>query len=123
MTEVPAPAAPGAALGLRILVVDDDLNSREGLAMILESEGHVVAACANGNKALTKLRAGAYDVLLTDFVMPEMTGVELVSAALGVTPSLRCVIMSGHASVEAPAGVEWITKPIDLDALLASLRG
>jgi DNA-binding NtrC family response regulator len=60
-------------------------------------------------------------VLLTDFIMPEMTGLALVSAARALDATLRCVIMTGHRPPEgAPSDVEWIEKPLDLDKLLDS---
>jgi CheY-like chemotaxis protein len=105
---------------LRILVVEDDANSREALAMLLSDAGHIVEECANGRVALSKLSAGDYDVLLTDLVMPGMSGLELVNAARASAPRLRCVIISGQAPIE-DAPVLWLGKPLDVDALLAVL--
>jgi DNA-binding NtrC family response regulator len=60
-------------------------------------------------------------VLLTDLVMPGMSGLELIRAARTTHPSLRCLVMTGHPSSDEP-DVEWIAKPIDLDQLLAHLK-
>lgn len=105
---------------MHILVVDDDANSRDGLAELLTFEGYVVDTCADGPAALARLGESSFDVLLTDYVMPEMTGVELIDAARVTTPTLRCLIMSGHARV-GPADIVWVPKPIDVERLLLAL--
>jgi CheY-like chemotaxis protein len=103
-----------------ILVVDDDHNSREALAELLDGEGFVVEACRSGARALTFLTARSYDVLLTDLIMPGMSGLELARAARTAHPQIRCFVMTGHAPSEDP-DVRWIAKPIDFDRLLAIL--
>jgi len=109
-------------MSARILVVDDDETSRRALTRLLGSEGHVAHACESAAEALVALREGQYAVLLTDLVMPDMNGLELVRAARAIHPALRCMIMSGHAPVEgAESEVEWVEKPIDLDRLLETL--
>lgn len=105
---------------LRILVVDDDHNSCEGLAELLGDEGHAVEAYRTPTRALTALEAAAYDVLLTDLVMPGMSGLELVRAAQRLCPELRCFVMTGRAPKDEPE-IQWIAKPIDFDMLLATL--
>jgi CheY-like chemotaxis protein len=105
---------------LRILVVDDDPNSRDGLTELLIDEGHAVEACKAAVRALAHLETGPYDVLLTDLVMPGMSGLELIRTARITYPQLRCFVMTGHAPSDEP-DVQWIAKPIDIDLLLASL--
>jgi CheY-like chemotaxis protein len=105
---------------MKILVVDDDLNCCEGLSELLGSEGHVVVACRNGKRALAALEAESYDVLLTDLVMPGMSGLELVSSARRAHPQIRCFVMTGHAPRDEPY-IHWVAKPIDFDLLLTML--
>ena len=105
---------------LRILLVEDDRNSRECIAELLLGEGHEVAPCAHGDDALARLARASYDVLLTDLVMPGMSGLELTGVARARHPSLRCFIMTGQEPSDVP-GVGWIVKPIDFDLLLGSL--
>lgn len=68
-------------LGLRVLVVDDDVDSRELLSIILEMEGAEVFATSSTNQALSWLQQHRFDVLLSDLSMPETDGfgfIELV---------------------------------------------
>ncbi len=106
---------------LKILVVDDDHNSREGLAELLGQAGHAVEACRAGIRALAVLGSEPYDVLLTDLVMPGMSGLELIRTARSTNPQLRCFVMTGHAPTDEP-DIQWIAKPIDFDLLLARLE-
>lgn len=108
----------------RILVVEDDKNTCIALASILREEGYTVDICHDAHRALELLGAASYDVLLTDFVMPGMNGLELVGAAKELQGSLRCVMMSGHRMRDsAPELVAWIDKPIDIDQLILQLKG
>ena len=61
----------------KILVVDDEITSITILKKVLEDAGHRVTTVSEGNKALEKIREFKYDILLTDFNMPRMNGVEL----------------------------------------------
>ena len=109
-------------MSTRILVVDDDENTRKVLRRFLVSDGHIADACAGGTEALERLHANHYDVLLTDLVMPGMGGVALVDAARAIHPALRCLIMTGHAPIEGMTNdVAWVAKPIDIDQLLTTL--
>ncbi len=100
------------------MVVDDDEGTRKILSALLKSEGHAVHACEAAELALSQLSAAPADMLLTDLVMPGMTGLELVSAARELScPPRRIVVMSGHAPTEAANDIAWLRKPIDVDAL------
>ena len=110
-------------MSARILVVDDDTATREVLARFLARAGYSVESCASPAAALAQLGSAAFDVLLTDFVMPEGSGLDLITRATQLYPHLRCVIMSGHPrSADAAASIAWIEKPIDINKLLAAIR-
>jgi CheY-like chemotaxis protein len=104
----------------RVLVVDDDPPTRDIVALLLRDCGLVVDACSSATEALAKLARAAYDAVVTDHMMPEMTGLELVGGVRTRWPATKCVVLSGY---EAPAAVEttWLTKPLDLGALLDAL--
>lgn len=106
----------------RVLVVDDDMSTRMVLAKVLTRDGHSVVHCGTVAAALDELRAAPFDVLLTDYVLPKSSGVELIAEAVALHPALHCVVMSGHPRAsDAPSTVAWLDKPIDLEQLFAAL--
>jgi DNA-binding NtrC family response regulator len=105
----------------QILIVDDDRDSCEVLAEVLNEEGFQSKACTNAEQALDLLRQGKFQALLTDAVMPDISGVELVKRALAVDSRLRCVVLSGYSRPEG-VSLPWLRKPINVDALLMALR-
>lgn len=108
----------------RILLVDDDANTREVLAMLLSAQGHDVASCEGPTEALAELRAQPFNLLLTDYVMPVMNGLELTRAARALQPTIRCFVITGKlrpATLDL-GRVTWFDKPLDFDALVHALR-
>jgi CheY-like chemotaxis protein len=107
----------------KILVVEDNDDVREMMAVTLELEGHQVATAANGRDALEKLHAGSKPCLiLLDLMMPVMSGWEL-RTALNRDPELRdvpVVVVSaatGDMMKETDADA-YLPKPLDMDQLL-----
>jgi DNA-binding NtrC family response regulator len=92
---------PAVKRGLRILTVDDERSLRESCKMFLESEGYSVEAVGRGAEALDLLRRRAYDILLIDLHMSEVSGMELLAAALERHPETIAIIMTGNASVQS----------------------
>jgi len=108
---------------LRVLLVDDDSDGRGAIMRALGQSQHVAKECRDADDALAHLRSADYDVLLTDLVMPGISGLELIAVARRDRPDLRCIVMSGHERVaEADAHVVWLTKPIQLDSLFDALE-
>jgi DNA-binding response OmpR family regulator len=115
---------------MRLLVVEDDANVLGILRKQLHQEGHEVRGAANGRLALTELQVLPADIVITDWRMPEMDGVELCRA-IRADPSLRAtyiIMFTGQGSDEEQregirAGAnDYLTKPCRLDRLLASVR-
>ena len=108
---------------MQILIVDDDAQTRLLLARLLGDEGHEVDACANGAEALVRLCSKTYAAMLTDLVMPGMSGLELVREARATCPGLNCMIITGQRRPREAdrGGVPWFSKPLDFDALLACI--
>ncbi len=112
-----------------ILVVDDDVDIRETISMILEDEGYQVACAANGREALDYLRThGKPDLILLDLMMPVMDGAEFC-ARKRLDPSLSqipvvIVTASGQAREHATAlnASDLIYKPLALDTLLEKVH-
>lgn len=127
-----APAArPEEAAGtgpLRILLAEDDADLRVMTARMLRAEGHTVAEAADGLAAERLLAGGGFDALLSDIMMPGRTGTELAEYARSRYPSIRVVLMSGHAEGRmdtekaARLGYEFLQKPYDTEQLLRRLR-
>jgi len=89
------------------LLVDDEPNILDSMAMVLRSSGYEVTTARHGLEALVQLESGTPDVLISDLNMPEMTGFELLSAVRRLYPSIRLLAISGiyDAGGQAPAGV------------------
>lgn len=110
-------------MAMNILLVDDDQDSSRMLARMLRLDGYATDTCANAELALARLATTSYDVLMTDQTMPGMQGSDLVIAARHLQIGLRCIIATGRNAPEESlrGGATWITKPIDIDALIALL--
>ena len=106
-----------AARSLRILLVDDHNAVRETTAAMLQDLGHVITAAEDGNKMLEMLSAapGDFDLIVTDYAMPSMSGGEAIERARRIRPDLPGMIISGYADAESisrrPADVVILTKP------------
>ena len=84
----------------RILVVDDDRLVLSNTAAVLEDLGHTVHTAASGEEALTRLEQGReIDLIVTDQLMPGMTGLQLVASARERWPGLPCLLVSGFAEL------------------------
>ena len=108
-----------------ILVVDDDDSTLEFLALLLELEGYAVLTASNGEEALESASRTVPGLIVTDQMMPIMTGAELFRA-LKSSPRLRQVpVILNTSAPPAPArDLRWddlIRKPSDFDALLRAV--
>jgi PAS domain S-box-containing protein len=129
------PVAPDAALApdaaspagrsLRILLVDDDPLVLAGTLAMLEELGHdAVHIAASGAEALAVLeRDGGFDLLLTDHMMPGLSGMQLAARARALHPALPVLLASGFAELDEAAGATWprLRKPYGLTDLAAAL--
>lgn len=105
----------------RILVADDESVILELMTDVLTDEGYAVDTARNGREAIEMLRAdGEYVILLTDIMMPEMDGIQLIREARLIDPSLIPIVMTGFATLDtARAAVkegayDYILKPFSL---------
>ncbi|MEU4423466.1 PAS domain-containing protein [Actinoplanes sp. NPDC024001] len=129
-TQAVSPAAPTAPVlagdGWRILVVEDEEAVRDIVCRLLRKSGYQVFAAANPAEALRLCRDEdlAYDVLLTDVIMPGMSGTQLAAELRRDRPGLPVLFMSGYTSGPAPGGQELpadaplIRKPFETQTLL-----
>lgn len=82
----------------RILVVDDDSALRRLVATVLERKKFAVTEAPDGGKAVGMLEMGAFDLVITDIVMPEIEGLELVRHIRSLHPATKVMVVSGGGS-------------------------
>jgi two-component system cell cycle response regulator CpdR len=112
----------------RILLAEDDDSLRTFLAAALVKAGHTVADYPDGEQALDALMGMAFDLLLTDIVMPGIDGVELARKAADVDPAMKIVFITGFAAValnpanQAPSKAKVLSKPFHLRELVSEVE-
>jgi signal transduction histidine kinase len=117
-------AASPVTCGASVLLVDDDEMVGEAIAAMLEEFGHRVTFANSAAEALELLNSAApFDLLVTDYAMPSMTGVELARHVRAMKPDLPIVLATGYADLAgaADAGVMRLAKPFRRDALATVL--
>jgi CheY-like chemotaxis protein len=120
--EMPAPA------GTSILVVEDDPRVSRATVAALQELGYLPIACSGGREALLILEQDpSIDLIVTDIMMPEMSGPELVREASRRWPWIAILFVTGFAGeageAEDLAGHEMLRKPFTVSALSASVAG
>jgi two-component system cell cycle response regulator DivK len=110
-----------------ILIVDDNDDAREVLAMILDSSGYRTAQASNGAEAVELARQIRPDVIVTDVYMPELDGVRASEAirrepGLADVPIIAQTAKPSSARARAALFFEILTKPCDPEAILDSLQ-
>ncbi|MES3024957.1 MAG: response regulator [Pseudomonadota bacterium] len=118
-----ADTAPACA-ALRVLVVEDNLDSQYLVCEMLKAFGHNADGVGSAELALPLLSGAAYDVLFTDVSLPGMSGVDLARKAIAAQPALHVVFASGYGGallrhVEFP--FVSLQKPYEIEQLQAAL--
>nr|WP_296752441.1 response regulator [Thioalkalivibrio sp.] len=114
---------------LRVLVVDDDLRSRDSVRRLLEMDGMRVETAEDGAACLEVLRNdSAFDLVLSDVSMPHLDGVGLCRVLLEAYPGLPVILMTGQAASvfpqrEIPGAPTVLRKPLDLQTLRRAIAG
>jgi two-component system sensor histidine kinase/response regulator len=112
----------------RLLIVDDEAAQMKALCDTLSLEGYATVGFSNGLRALQALREETFDLLLTDLMMPEMDGIELIARAKELAPDLVVVMMTGHATIDTAVkamqagALDYIVKPFKLNVILPVLN-
>ncbi|MGD9158366.1 MAG: response regulator [Desulfobacteraceae bacterium] len=104
----------------KILIVDDEKSMRTSLALALRSPSYETSQVENGLEAIECLRNTSYDLLITDYVMPKMDGLQLMKRIKKQYPSLPVLVISGDAPVQKfiEAGASgFLQKPFDVDEI------
>jgi signal transduction histidine kinase/FixJ family two-component response regulator len=117
--ELPPPAEPQRRelRALKVLLVDDHAEVRSTTAAVLEDGGHNVLQADNGAEALKllKKRDCDFDLLITDYAMPHLSGTDFLREARLLCPDVPALLITGYADTEMihdrPVGVEMLLKP------------
>ncbi|MFL9868153.1 response regulator, partial [Paraburkholderia fungorum] len=117
--------APQAGTSARVLLVEDDADSREALSELLGALGLDCTAVASAEEALPLVPAQHFDVLLTDLTLPGMSGDNLARAVLDQQPAIRVLLVSGYGKSaeigDTIPGARLLGKPLDISQLRCEL--
>lgn len=108
----------------KILIVDDNPDVLKLIADILKSNDYEVKTASSGASAIKELERNDYDMVLTDLMMPDVDGMQVLENAMLKTPKTMCIILTGHgtikSSVEAikKGAFDYVTKPVSRSELL-----
>jgi DNA-binding response OmpR family regulator len=113
---------------VRILIVDDDETIRKSITTVLEEKGYLADTAENGQAAIRKSEKEVYHLALIDIRLPDMDGVQLLTALKETTPKMVMIIITGYPSLQNAVeavnkGADgYIVKPIKMGELLAMIK-
>jgi len=111
----------------KVLIVDDERSIRVTLSAILDNAGYEVETAEDAEQAREMLAQGRYDVVLSDIVLPRVSGVDLLKAIRQIAPEVQVIMMTGEPTVETASeavragAADYIVKPVPRDAVLHSV--
>ncbi len=111
-----------------ILVVDDEKSIRKTFEVFLGSAGNTVYPAATVPDAIEKVKSVDFDVIITDIIMPEVSGIELLKAVKEKNPDIPIIIMTGEPTLETATialqhdAYDYLMKPINKEMLLSRVR-
>ncbi len=111
----------------RILIVDDEPDTRRVLTLNLHQDGHEVSECSGVQEALKCLQAKDFDVVLTDQKMPDGDGLQVLAAAIEADPTISIVVITAFATVDLAVesmrqgAFDFITKPFQPEVVRAAV--
>jgi DNA-binding NtrC family response regulator len=112
----------------KILAVDDELTSLAIVKQVLSSAGYHVTTALNGEEALQRCKEIKFDIVVTDFNMPGMNGMELTKEVLSVDPDTAVILVTAYSSIKTVVDAiklgafDYLTKPVDKDELILSVK-
>lgn len=112
----------------RILIVDDDGELRTNLSEILGGAGYYTDEAASGKEAVAKAVSGNFDVAVLDFMMPGMSGMDVLTEFRKLAPKIKIIMITAFATIEnAVAAIkkgadDYISKPFRIGELLVTVK-
>ena len=112
----------------RILFIDDEKKLCKNMQALLSSEGYQVDIAEDGNTGLQKLYEASYDLVISDVIMPDVSGMDIVRYIRDFLPDTVAIVITGYATLEGAVSAmrqgayDYVTKPIDFDFLKLSIE-
>lgn len=120
----------------QILVIDDDENITDLIKMYLEDDPYSVTTANSGSEAIELFEKGSFDIVITDIIMPEVSGIELIEKLVELKPEIKILACSGGQDFEtdqltaslaleqavSEGAVCSLMKPFDRDTLINNLK-
>jgi DNA-binding NtrC family response regulator len=111
-----------------ILIVDDEIIVCERLKDFIKKEGHRVETFIDPDKALERLEAKDFDILISDVRMGELDGIQVMERALKKAPSIKVIMITGYATMElaresmAKGAFDFIAKPFKSKEIRSTIK-
>jgi DNA-binding NtrC family response regulator len=111
----------------KILLVDDDVRSLQNLGHFLRPQGYDVNESCDGSEAATILENEAFDLVISDVIMPGVSGLQLLDRIRSLAPRIPMLFMTGFGSIYRNQMIEQgatdlIAKPFDLNEVLSKVK-
>ncbi len=112
----------------KVLVVDDEESMCKFMEIMLKKEGYSVSTSQDGPNALEHIKSENYDLVIADLMMPEMSGLELLTRAKSANPEIDFIMMTAFASVDSAiealkkGAFDYVTKPFKVDEIKIAVR-
>lgn len=109
---------------ISILVVDDEKDSRNGIAHFLKKSSYDVVTAEDGKEAWEFFKENHHDLVLTDMRMPGISGIDLLKKVKTIAPRTKVIIITAHGEVESyleamnHGAFEYLNKPIKIKELI-----
>jgi two-component system, NtrC family, response regulator AtoC len=108
---------------IKILLIEDDQGSREALLILLKASGFTLKGCSSGKEGLSLLTGERFDIVITDLLLPDMNGIDILTRVKQDSPTTEVILITGHASAETAVqamkkgAYDYITKPLNIEEL------
>ncbi len=108
---------------ISVLIIDDEEAQRDSISSFLKRRNYAVHTASDGEKGVEQARSNMVDVVLTDFRMPGLNGLEVLQKVKEINPEIDVVVITAYGSVQDAVDImktgayDYLTKPIDLDEL------
>jgi two-component system, response regulator RegA len=115
-------------MSTKVLLVDDEPDFLEVMAERIGARGMDVATATSAEKALERIAKEHFDVVVMDFVMPGMDGIETLRRLKEDRPELQIILLTGYATLEKCieamklGAMDFMEKPVNIDKLIARIK-